>query len=77
MRVSYNDKETGKNYERIAQFLSKGVFLHRKAKNNSDFHNKMFIASEKRKLIFHVHSISLSENFVNIFDAYTELKYDN
>lgn len=77
LKVLYNDKESGKNYEKLALQLSKGVFLNQKGKLNSDIRNKMFIVCDKRKQLFQINAISLSENFISIFDTDSELRNEN
>ncbi|KAL4454535.1 hypothetical protein ABPG74_021740 [Tetrahymena malaccensis] len=77
LKVFYNDQEAGRNLEKVAQYLSKGVFIHQKSKKNLDMHSKMYILTEKKKQLLQVHSISLSENFVNIFDMQIDIKTEN
>ncbi|KAL4499354.1 hypothetical protein ABPG72_006940 [Tetrahymena utriculariae] len=77
LKVFYNDQEAGRNLEKVAQYLSRGVFIHQKSKKSLDMHNKMYILTEKKKQLLQVHSISLSENFVNIFDIQIDIKTEN
>jgi len=37
----------------------------------------MFIICDKKKALFQVHAISLSENFISIFDSDSEIKAEH
>ena len=68
LNVRYKDGEGGKNLEKIANYLSRGVFIKQKKKEN-EINKRMFLFCDRKKRVLECHSISFSSRTIFILEG--------